>query len=95
MLTRHVAGQLALCFRARHLRQHLAVAVAVDELDGQVEAQQARDRLAGHRARDHVAPDHDPVHLRPANVLQHRLQRGEVAVDVIDRRDSHDCPAQS
>ena len=38
----------------------------------------------------HIAPDHDKVDLGVTNVLEHGLQRGEVAVDVVDRGDSRD-----
>ena len=47
----------------RHLREHLAVAIAVDELHGHVEVEQTLDGFTRQRAGKDVASDHNAVHL--------------------------------
>src|SRR5207237_3794205 len=80
---------------ASHLCEHLTVAVALDELHGNVEVQQARQRFTRQRARKHVAPDYDMIYSGLTNLLQHCLERGEIAMNVIECSDSHGTNALS
>ena len=66
-----------------------------DELDRDVQAEQARESLAGHRPGDHVAPDDDAVHARLADVVQDGLKGREVPVDVVDGSNPHQRPPHS
>ena len=86
-LFRHAA-----CFDASHHRKHLAVAVALDELDWNIEVQQARECFTWHRSRKHVAPDHHMVYICLTNILEYSLECREVSVNVIERSDSHNRP---
>jgi hypothetical protein len=74
---------------ASQLGQRL-VAVAPDARQWNLELTQARECLARHRPRQHVAPDHDLVDVRVTNTLEYRLERREVAVNVIHGRNPHD-----
>jgi hypothetical protein len=75
--------------RARNGREHRGFAISANEPYGDLQLQQRREGLQGHRARNHIAPDHHEVHAGSTDLLEHRLQGGEVAVDIVDRRDSH------
>jgi hypothetical protein len=46
---------------ARHLRKQYALAIAVDELNWQIEVSQTCECLSRHRARQHIPTDHDMV----------------------------------
>src|SRR5262249_49097150 len=94
----HPAHDLAKLFwdRARlhacHLCKHLTVAIALDKLHWNVEPQQTCESFKWHWARKDIAPDHDLVYLCLANILEHRLQCGEVPMNIIERSDPHDRP---
>ena len=62
---------------------HHPIAVAMNEMDGQIERCQARQRFAWHRPRQHVPADHDSVGARRAHVLERRFERREVSMDVV------------
>ena len=53
-----------------------------------VEREQARDRLARHRSGHDVTADDERVHVRPADLVEHRFQGRKVPVNVVDRRDA-------
>src|SRR6185312_16661607 len=58
---------------------------------------QACQRLARHRPRQHVAAHHNCIHLEGTHLFQHRLQRRQVPVNVVNRRDAprrHHPPPQ-
>ena len=76
-------------FRASHLCEHHAVAVALDELYWNIEVQKACEGFTWHRARKDIAPDHDPVYLRLAKLFEYSLERGEVAVNIVECSDPH------
>jgi len=61
------------------------VAVALDELHRKVQVQQTR--VLSHR------PDHHIVYSCLPNILEYGLERGEVAMNVIDCGDPHDRPS--
>jgi len=61
----------------------------MDELHWEIEAQEKGQRFARHWTRDHVTADDDLGNVRAANVLEHRLKRRQVGVDVIQGSDSH------
>ena len=44
-----------------------------------------------HGAGENVAADDDPVDADAANVVEHGLERGEVAVDVVEGCNAHEC----
>src|SRR6266849_5496924 len=81
-------GAVPVRLRACHLGKHLTVAIAVDELHGNVEAQQTRECFTGHRARKHIAPDHDMVDFCLMNILEYSLKRGEVRMNIIECSDA-------
>jgi hypothetical protein len=69
----------------------LEVAVGVPEHDERSIAQSlhALERLRRPRARDHVAAEHDPVDVLPLDLREHGVERRQVAVHVVERRDAH------
>ncbi len=69
--------------------EHRRLAVAPDRYDRQVELPQERQTLMGHRAGHDVLADHEPVHFGAVDFTSHRLQGGQVAVDVVEGGDSH------
>jgi len=53
------------------------------------ELPQEGERFARHRAGEDVAADHDPLDPGGADLREHRLEGGEIAVNVIERGDAH------
>ena len=98
-LLRHPAHDLSklfrdgACFRASHPCKHLTVAIALDELDWNVEVQQTRDCFPWHRARKHIAPDYYMVYFCLTNILEYSLKCGEVRMNIIDCSDPHNRPS--
>ena len=76
-------------FRTRELREHLTLAVALNELNRQWRREQTLERLSRHRAEDRVASNDDEVDICGMDILQHGLERREVAMNVIERGDPH------
>jgi hypothetical protein len=70
-------------------RQHLALTVAIDEIDGNLTREQERERLSRHRSRYHVPTNDDPIDTLAPHRAQHGLERGQVAVDVVQRGKAH------
>jgi hypothetical protein len=64
-----------------------AVGIAPDEVRAPV-AEQIK-RLDRHRPRCHISANHDLVDAERSHLRQHRVQRRQVAVDVIQRSNSH------
>jgi hypothetical protein len=81
------------CFLTFHQCQHFAITVAPETLHGNVEVTQTSKRLGWHRARNHIATDHNLVYLCLTNILKNGFERGQVAVDVIERSDPHYKPS--
>src|SRR5205823_1371317 len=77
--------------RAVERRDHATVGVAVNKADP-FEAPQQFDRLRRHRTRADVAAADDEVDVLALDLLEHRFQRGQVAVDVRDDRHPHAYP---
>jgi hypothetical protein len=73
-----------------HLRKHLAVAVPVKELPRNIEAQQTRDCFDRHGTWKHIATDNYKIHFFFMYILEHRLKRGKVSMNIIDCSDSHE-----
>src|SRR5258705_12255169 len=71
------------------LVEHGDLAVAVDELDGQIQRPHVRERLAGHRSDYDVTTNDEAIDTRGPYVGEHRFERREVAVDVEERGDTH------
>src|SRR6267378_8483501 len=76
--------------RARHLCTHHTIAVALNELRGNVEVAQTRECFTRHRAGEYIAPDYDVVYFCLANILEYSLESGEVCVNIVDCSDPHD-----
>jgi hypothetical protein len=74
-------------FHPSHPRKQLPLPVAMDELYGNIKAQQALERFPRHRPWNYVPTDDNMVYFRLANVVEDRLQCGEVPVNIIQRRD--------
>src|SRR5437588_6760059 len=79
--------------RACHLFKHHAVAVALNELHGNAEVQQAPDCFSRHRARKDIAPDHDMVYFCLTNIFEHRLKCWEVRMNIVNCSDTHNSPS--
>jgi len=77
-------------FEARHLRKHLAVAVAVDELRRNVEVEQALNSFARHRAGNNIATDDNTVHIGFTYLPEYCGKRVSVGMDVVDGSDARD-----
>src|SRR5947209_2464032 len=45
--------------------------------------------VLGHRAGEDIAADDDLIHVRLTDLLEDRLQRRQIAVDVVDGGDTH------
>jgi hypothetical protein len=61
----------------------------VQKLDEQVEGLQTGECFARHRAGKHIPANDDAVHARLADIREHGLQGGEIAVHVIQGGKSH------
>jgi hypothetical protein len=85
-LFRDLAGLIA-----SHLSQDNPVAVAMNEPHWNVEIEQAFQGLSWHRAREHIAADDDFVYVCAADIIENRLKRGKVSVNVVEGSDAH-CP---
>ena len=72
----------------------LALAVAADRDRAIAQCLHGIDGLARERAARDVAADDDQIDAEALDLGQHRGQRGVVAMDVVERRDSHygRCP---
>lgn len=55
----------------------------MDELDRDVEVKEALEGFAGHWSRDDIAADDDLIYFRLPDVIEDRLQRGQISMDVI------------
>ena len=69
-------------------RNDLPIAVASDELDRQIQREQALERLARHRSGQDVAAHDDAIDTRLADFGKDRIERRQVAVNVVERRDA-------
>jgi hypothetical protein len=65
----------------------------VDELHRQVKLQQTVERFPGHRAWNHVAPDHNLIDLCFTDILEYSLQGGEVPMNIIKCSYTHNRPS--
>lgn len=74
---------------AAHSRKNRSIAVAVDELHGEVDVLQAGHRLTRHRAGKHIAPDDDTIDARLADFSKDRFGCGDVAVNVVESGYAH------
>lgn len=63
------------------------IGVAPDVESGDPGIHDAVDRRSRERPPREIAAEHDQVHPHGANVLQDGLERGHVAVDVVERGD--------
>lgn len=79
----------AAAFDAAHSGKHLAVAIAMDELHGCLESQQALHGFPRHGAGEYISTHKDSVRLYTANVLENSLERRQVGMNVIDSGDWH------
>jgi hypothetical protein len=59
------------------------------ELSGNVEVRQACESLTRHRARKHIAPDHDVVDAFSSDLVEYGLECGKVAMNVVECGDRH------
>ncbi len=69
--------------------ENFAFAVAVDEMDGHIEVQQRRDRLARHWARYDVSAHYNPRNIGLPDLLEDGFQSRQVTVDIVDRGNAH------
>ena len=65
--------------------QQLAIGVPAQPADALAESAQSFERLRREEAGDDVAADDDQRVV--GHVREHRLERGQIAVDVVERRD--------
>jgi hypothetical protein len=72
-----------------------AIAVAANELSWQVEVEQTVERLSRHRAWEHIAPNDDELYTGISYFLEDRLERREISMNVINRRDPFHTPIQT
>ena len=75
--------------RSRRHGSSIAVCVAAHDERAVAERDDALERLARPRTGDHVAAEDDPVDVRLLDLGEHRVERRQVAVDVVERRDPH------
>ena len=62
----------------------------MNELRGNVEVEQTLDGFTRQRAGKDVATDDDAVHFGLTDLLEYRLKRGEVGMNVVNGSDAHD-----
>ena len=72
-----------------HLRQHGAISIPHDETHGKVDGEQAVQRLTRHRTGKHISAHHYLIDAIRLDFFEHRVERRQIAVDVVDRRESH------
>jgi hypothetical protein len=65
-----------------------AVGVAADE-ERRWERDEQLERLRRERTGDGIAADDDRVDALPFDLGEHGLERGQIRVDVVERRDAH------
>jgi hypothetical protein len=75
---------------ACQLSKRRNLAIALDELDRNIEVQQTSECLAGHWAGKQITPDHDLVYLFLTNGVEYSLQCREISVNIVDGSDPHD-----
>jgi hypothetical protein len=71
------------------LREHLSLAVPLNELHRDLGGQQVLERLARHRPEDGITADDDQIDRGGVHVLQDGLERGKVTVNVVESRYPH------
>jgi hypothetical protein len=62
----------------------------VDQLHGNVEVEQTLDGFTRQRAGKDVATGDDAVHFGLTDLLEYRLKRGEVGMNVVNGSDAYD-----
>ena len=75
--------------RALELIEDGDFAVSVEELDGLIEREETIHGLARHRTWQNVAADDNPIDGGRADLGENGLERGEVAMNVVEDRDAH------
>lgn len=73
------------------LRENGGLPVPVDALHRHGQTPERREGLARHGAGDDISADHDAIHARAPNLLEHRFERWQIAVDVVDRGGAPDA----
>src|SRR3984893_16444080 len=76
------------------LCKHVHLAVALDELNWNIQAQQTVNCFPRHRTRNHIAADDRLIYACLSNILEDSLERGEIAVNIIDRSNAHEVSGQ-
>jgi hypothetical protein len=67
------------------------LSISLNELNWNWEIEKSREGFNRHWTRKHVATDDDSIYLGRANLLKHGFECGEISMDVVDCRDSHDA----
>jgi hypothetical protein len=88
----HMVWECA-CIYPSHLCNDLTVSITLDPLDRNIDILQTRECFTWHGARDHIAADDDKIDRCVTNILEHRLKRGEVSVNIIECCDPHTGPS--
>jgi hypothetical protein len=70
-------------------RGDLPVGVAPHEASPLVEVLEPLDRLPREGPPSHVAAEHDEVGSRRVHLVQHRVERGQIAVNIVEGGDAH------
>jgi len=76
-------------FRSCHSRKHFAVPVAVNESRWNVESTQKFKYFARHWSGKDIAADHKLIHAVPTYISQYCFERGQIAVNVVQRSKNH------
>jgi hypothetical protein len=84
----HVRRKVA-DFLPSHLCGDLTIGVATDEMHRDGLAQQAVERFRRHWACNHIPTDDDLIDVRRNDIAQHCLKRRQVAMDIVQRSNSH------
>ena len=66
-----------------------AIAVAHDEVNRDVERLQRVQAFTPHRSREHITTAHHRVEPKSRDLLQHRFERRQIAMNVVERGDAH------
>lgn len=75
-------------FNSSNTRKNLAIAIAIDAVNRNMQALQKVEYFLRHRSGNDVASDNDGIDAFVMNVCQHSFERGNISVNVVNGRDS-------
>jgi len=78
-----------ICLLACPRCKHLSVAIAMDEMQGNIQLEQSPECFAWHRPRYYITSDDYLIYLCSTNLVEDRLECGKIPMNVIDCSRAH------